>query len=119
MIISLDNIIENTDFTVLYEPKNKLFSIGFNVEENKLYVFTNEDGKLETHDIKVEGGHSGGNSGHAFELVKMMRSASYKPDQDAYAGYLSNAICIAADISRTEGKRINFRYDQDGFINFV
>ncbi|MBR2905156.1 MAG: Gfo/Idh/MocA family oxidoreductase [Lentisphaeria bacterium] len=96
--------------------KGRIFG---NVEENKLYVFINEDGKLETHDIKVEGGHSGGNSGHAFELVKMMRSPSYKPDQDAYAGYLSNAICIAADVSRAEGKRINFRYDQDGFIDFV
>ena len=32
----IDNIISNTDFSVLYNPKNKLFSIGFNIEENKL-----------------------------------------------------------------------------------
>jgi hypothetical protein len=52
------------------------------------------------------------------ELVKMMRDPSYVPAQDEYAGYLSNAVCIAADISRTEKRRIAFRYDADGFITF-
>ena len=32
----IDNIIKNTDFKVLYDYKKRLFSIGFNVEENKL-----------------------------------------------------------------------------------
>ena len=96
--------------------KGRIFG---NVEENKLYVHTNEDNRETCWDIKVSGGHSGGNSGHAFELVKMMRDPSYKPDQDAYAGYLSNAICIAADISRKEGRRVNFRYDKNDFIEFV
>ena len=32
----IDNLIENTDFTVLYDYKKRIFSIGFNVEENKL-----------------------------------------------------------------------------------
>jgi len=90
-----------------------------NVEENSVQVYTNEDEYFETYEIKPEGGHSGGNSGHAFELVKMMRDPAYKPAQDAYAGYLSNAICIASDISRLEGRRVNFRYDRDGFIRFV
>ena len=36
LIEVIDKIINNTDFSVLYEPKNKLFSIGFNIEENKL-----------------------------------------------------------------------------------
>ena len=32
----IDKIIENTDFSVLYDYKKRLFSIGFNIEENKL-----------------------------------------------------------------------------------
>ena len=36
MITSITQIIENTDFTKLYDPENRLFSVGFNVEDNKL-----------------------------------------------------------------------------------
>jgi len=36
LVIVIDNMIKNTDFSTLYNSKNKLFSIGFNVEENKL-----------------------------------------------------------------------------------
>ena len=32
----IDKIIENTNFSILYDYKKKIFSIGFNVEENKL-----------------------------------------------------------------------------------
>ncbi len=36
MVKTIDNIIENTDFSVLYNPKKRLFSIGFDVEKNML-----------------------------------------------------------------------------------
>ena len=36
MIINIENIINNTEFTVLYDYKKNLFSIGFDVEQNKL-----------------------------------------------------------------------------------
>jgi len=36
MINNIDNIINNTDFTVLYDHKKHLFSIGFDIEQNKL-----------------------------------------------------------------------------------
>lgn len=36
MIINIDNIIKNTDFTVLYDYKKNLFSIGYDIEQNKL-----------------------------------------------------------------------------------
>ena len=36
MIQIIDSIIQSTDFSVLYNPKKRLFSIGFNIEENKL-----------------------------------------------------------------------------------
>ena len=36
MIKHIDELIKNTDFSVLYDYKKRLFSIGFNVEENKL-----------------------------------------------------------------------------------
>lgn len=32
----IDNLINMVDFTMLYDEKNRLFSIGFNIEENKL-----------------------------------------------------------------------------------
>lgn len=32
----IDKIIGQTDFSKLYSPKHKLFSIGFHIEENKL-----------------------------------------------------------------------------------
>jgi cyclic beta-1,2-glucan synthetase len=36
IINSIDNIIKNTNFSVLYDEKKRIFSIGYNVEENKL-----------------------------------------------------------------------------------
>ena len=36
MIQNIDNIIQNTDFSILYSEENKIFSIGYNVEENML-----------------------------------------------------------------------------------
>ena len=36
MINSIDNIIDNTDFSKLFDNKTGLFSIGFNIEENKM-----------------------------------------------------------------------------------
>ena len=35
-IDKIDKLINETDFTKLYDEKNRLFSIGFNIEENKL-----------------------------------------------------------------------------------
>ena len=35
-IIKINNIINNTDFSMLYDKEHQLFSIGFNIEENKL-----------------------------------------------------------------------------------
>ena len=36
IIQTIDNIIDNTDFSILYDSKKRLFSIGFDVEQNKL-----------------------------------------------------------------------------------
>ena len=36
LIQNVDYLIENTDFSYLYSEKNKLLSVGFNLEENKL-----------------------------------------------------------------------------------
>lgn len=35
MIKTIDNIIQNTDFSKLYNKKKRLFSIGFDIEQNK------------------------------------------------------------------------------------
>lgn len=36
MLEIINRLIENTDFFKLYNPENRLLSIGFNIEENKL-----------------------------------------------------------------------------------
>ena len=36
MLESIENIINNTDFSKLYDQENRLFSVGFNVEDGKL-----------------------------------------------------------------------------------
>ena len=36
LILTVDKIIKDTDFSYLYSEENRLMSIGFNVEENKL-----------------------------------------------------------------------------------
>ena len=36
MITNIDDIIKNTDFTVLYDYNKNLFSIGYDIEQNKL-----------------------------------------------------------------------------------
>ena len=36
LVQKVDKIINETDFSKLYSPKQKLFSIGFHIEENKL-----------------------------------------------------------------------------------
>ena len=36
MLENITNLINNTDFSKLFDPENRLFSVGFNVEENKL-----------------------------------------------------------------------------------
>ena len=36
LILIVDKLIKDTDFSVLYDPENRLFSIGFSIEENKL-----------------------------------------------------------------------------------
>ena len=36
LVERIDNLIKQTDFSRLYSEKNRLFSIGFNIEENKL-----------------------------------------------------------------------------------
>lgn len=36
MISIIESMIKNTDFSKLYDEKNRLFSVGFNIEDNKL-----------------------------------------------------------------------------------
>lgn len=36
LVNTIDELIKNTNFSVLYDEKKRIFSIGFNIEENKL-----------------------------------------------------------------------------------
>ena len=87
--------------------------------ENEIFVFDNLKKETVSHKTKIDGsGHGGGDEKHALELLQMMKDPEYRPAQDAYAGYLSGALCIASDISRVEGQRVNFRYGENDYISF-
>lgn len=87
--------------------------------ENEIFVFDNLKKETVSHKTRVDGsGHGGGDEKHALELLQMMKDPEYRPAQDAYAGYLSGALCIASDISRVEGQRVNFRYGENDYISF-
>jgi predicted dehydrogenase len=90
-----------------------------NLHKAEVYHYDNMSDQLETYDCSGDGtGHGGGDKLHAMELLEMMKNPKYKPEQNASAGYLASAMCFAADLSMREHKRINFRYDQHGFISF-
>ena len=91
-----------------------------NIDENQIGVCDTLSGQTQIIDIPVtEKGHNGGDRKHAMTLLEMMKDRTFHPDQDAYAGYLSNALCIASDISAAEARQIRFQYDANGFIKFI
>ncbi len=93
-----------------------------NIDSNRLRLVRNDSGKTEEFDFSemhVSGGHNGGDTTHAMNLIRMMKDRSFFPQQDAYSGYLSNAVCIAADLSAVESKQIHFRYGSSGYIEFA
>lgn len=82
-----------------------------NLHDNEVFIYSNRDDSLRRIDTAGDGsGHGGGDILHALELHKMMCDPTYRPEQDAAAGYLSAAMSFATDVSRTEGRRLYFRY---------
>lgn len=91
-----------------------------NISDQELFLHRNREGRTEKVELPPpDSGHGGGDRRHALELLAMMRDPSYRPAQDAYAGYLSNAVCIAADLSLAEARQIHLRYDTGGFVAFT
>jgi len=85
-----------------------------------LNCYENRTDSEKTFTAETDGsGHGGGDRRHALELVRMMTEQSYRPDQDASAGYLSAVMAIACDISRLERRRVNFRYGVDGRVDIA
>ena len=90
-----------------------------NLHEARVHLYRNGPGSAEVFDASGDGsGHGGGDARHAFELVNMMEDPSYRPAQNAYAGYLSAMMCFAADASVDAGRRIDLRYDTDGRVRW-
>ena len=94
-----------------------------NIDESVVGVNETLTGRTEHYPIAIDptacGGHNGGDVNHALELLRMMKDPSYTPVQGPYAGYLSNALCIAADLSATEGRQLRLRYNAEGYISFA
>jgi predicted dehydrogenase len=85
-----------------------------NAHERKLFWHDNLSNETVEYDCSGDGsGHGGGDKLHALELLKMMHDRNYYPRQNGEAGYLSAAMCFAADKSMNERRRINFRYEND------
>ncbi|OQA79115.1 MAG: putative oxidoreductase YteT precursor [Lentisphaerae bacterium ADurb.Bin242] len=90
-----------------------------NFSDPEIRLYDNLANRVEVIKLpKISSPHKGVDS-HPYELLKMMKDASYRPEQDAYAGYLSNALCIAADLSAGEARQIHFRYDANGYVTFA
>jgi len=88
-----------------------------NMGESKVFRYDNAGDEAAAFDTSGDGtGHGGGDRMHALELVRMMAEPDYRPAADAYAGYLSAVMCFAADASRLGRRRVDFRYDADGFV---
>lgn len=85
-----------------------------NLHENIVNVYSNGNDQVVTHDTTGDGsGHGGGDRLHSLQLHTMMSDPAYRPAQNSTAGYLSAVMSFATDISRTQGRRINFRYGPD------
>ena len=88
--------------------------------EKTVYLHENLAGQTSTYDASGDGsGHGGGDRLHALLFGKMMREPSYRPEQGAKAGYLSAVMCFAADLSRSQQRRIDFAYDPDGLVTLT
>ena len=89
-----------------------------NMAEHKVYHYDNAANKTAEYDTSGDGsGHGGGDRVHAFELIRMVEDANYRPDQNAMAGYLSAVMCFAADISRVERRRVDLLYREGGYVD--
>jgi predicted dehydrogenase len=77
-------------------------------EDNKISIQGKFTDAVETVDITDDGsGHGGGDRNHADEFIRMMREPGYNPEATIEAGYLSSAICFAADMSVEKKKPIS------------
>ena len=90
-----------------------------NLHEKKVYLYENLTDEVTSFETAGDGsGHGGGDRIHALTLRRMMSEPAFRPEQDAYAGYLSAVMCFAADLSCAERRRIAFRYRSDGVVDF-
>lgn len=90
------------------------------VDDLSVTLYENRTDKQTEFPCVSDGsGHGGADHGHAMEFVRMMRDPTYRPDQDARAGYLSAVTAFGCEISRQERHRVNLRYDADGRVDFA
>ncbi|MGM0491563.1 MAG: Gfo/Idh/MocA family protein [Armatimonadota bacterium] len=91
-----------------------------NLHEAEVYHHDNFSGETVCYDASGDGsGHGGGDRIHAMQLHRMMDDPDYRPEADAAAGYLSAVMSFATDLSRQQGRRIDFHYEGEGKIELV
>jgi predicted dehydrogenase len=91
-----------------------------NLHDNKVYWQSTKAAAPEVYDTRGDGsGHGGGDRLHALLLHQMMADPTFRPEQNVQAGYLSAAMCFAADRSVAEGRRLRFSYLPDGRVEAV
>ncbi len=90
-----------------------------NLADSSVSLFRNAPNATESFDTRGDGsGHGGGDRHHALLLARMIAEPDFYPDQNAAAGYLSAVMSFAADLSRTERRRVDFEYGDDGSVRF-
>lgn len=88
-------------------------------QDKTVYLHDNLSGETSTFYTSGGGsGHGRGDQAHALLLGAMMGDPGYAPDQNAPAGYLSAVMCLAADVSRTQQRRVEFTHKPDGLVTF-
>jgi predicted dehydrogenase len=88
-----------------------------NIGEKTVFLHDNLKAKTFSFDTSGDGsGHGGGDRLHALLLRMMMQEPTFIPEQGTNAGYLSAVMCFAADLSRSQHRRVDFAYGPDGLI---
>jgi predicted dehydrogenase len=83
--------------------------------EELIRVVDNQSEQVQEISCQSDGsGHGGGDRSLALELLAMLADPDHRPLHSMQAGYDSAMACMAADLSRNEGRRVNIDWQADG-----
>ena len=91
-----------------------------NIDECTVYQHENSSGKTVEHKIVIDdSGHSGGDRTHAGAFLETVLGRRPRAAADTWDGYLSAAMCFAADQSVVEQRPVQLRYHGTDRVELV